>query len=263
MEFEWITVSKSEGIATVTLNRPEKLNALFLKTEDELCQALDDINVDEEIRAVILTGAGRAFCVGADAEESSHQDLSETWHSTRPRPRYFYDVAQRLRFLNQPVVAAVHGYCVGGGWTLAMACDITIGAEDTIIFYPETDFGYPSPMHTGFMMHYAPLGWVKRILYCGTRIHARTAERLGLLTEVVPREQLAAAAWEMATEIAARPARGMRMQKEMINRIWMGGWETALYSGIHTSVAAHSDPGWRDRMAEYRKGKVASPYSER
>lgn len=251
-EFSDIKVEKRDQIALITLNRPAKLNPMRVQTLSELKQALQQCNDDDDTRCVVLTGSGRAFCVGADAQELASLG-PEVWLGRNPPPRLYEDVFRAIRELDKAVIAAINGWCVGGGYTLAMTCDILIASDDAMFYYPETAYGYPSPVSTSLMLWYTTPSWVKEILFCGRRVDAQTAMRIGLVNRVVPRSQLLDQAMAMAKEIAERPPRAIRMQKELVNRIWMHGWESVIFAGIHTSVAAHADFSWQQRMRDFKQ----------
>jgi enoyl-CoA hydratase/carnithine racemase len=251
-EYVDIIYEKRESIALITFNRPQKMNPIGLRALGELKEALKRSDDDDDIRCVILTGSGRAFCTGADTSELSSLG-PESWLGRYPPPRQYQGLVDSIRELDKAVIAAINGWCVGGGYSLAMACDILVAGDDAMFYYPETAYGYPSPAFTSLMMWYTTPSWVKEILYCGRKVDAETALRIGLVNWVFPREQLLDKALAMAQEIAERPPRAIRMQKEMINRIWMHGWDAVMFSGIHTSVAAHADFSWQERMRDFKQ----------
>lgn len=251
-QFGDITFQVQDGVALITMNRPEKLNPMRTQTLLEMKEAFQKCDDDDDIRCVVLTGSGRAFSVGADAKELANLG-PQVWLGRNPPPRQYEVVWRMIRELDKAVVAAINGWCVGGGCTLAMTCDILIASDDAKFYYPETAFGYPSPVSTSLMMWYTSPSWVKEILFCGRKVDARTAMRIGLVNRVVPRAQLLEHAMGIAREIAERPPRAIRMQKEMVNRIWMHGWESVIFSGIHTSVAAHADFSWEERMRDFKR----------
>ena len=191
--------------------------------------------------------------MGADTQEMAAL-TPEMWLSKHPPPHASMKVLFRsIRFMDKPVIAAINGWCVGGGYSLALACDILVAADDAKFFYPETAYGYPSPATTSLMMWYRSPSWVKEILLCGRKLDAEAAQRIGLINWIIPRELLLETALSMGREIVERPPRAIRKQKEMINRIWMHGWESIIFSGMHSTEASHSDFSWRDRMKDFKK----------
>jgi len=188
----------TDGIATLTLNRPDRKNALSIAIRDELSDHLDALRDDEDLRALILTGAGDTFCAGFDLEEFGADDARVRdllWPSS---DRFHHSV---LRF-PLPTVAAVNGAALAGGFDLAVLCDLRVAGRSAMFAHPE---------HTFATVVYAPLhdlvgGAVARDLcLTGRRINAEEALQLGLVSRVVPDEDLRAAALAVAAEIAKGP----------------------------------------------------------
>ena len=250
--FDEIIFEKREGVGLITLNIPEKLNPLRFRMLKELKEVLAQCDEDDDIGSIVLTGSGKAFCVGADNQEMATL-APELWFGQHPPPREYESLYRAFRHTDKAVIAAINGWCVGGGFTLALTCDILVAADDAKFYYPETAFGYPAPATASLMMWYTSPSWVKEVLFCGRKLDAETAQRIGLVNWVFPREQLLDKALAMAQEIAERPPRAIRMQKEMINRIWMHGWESIVFAGMHTIEAAHADFSWRERMQDFKK----------
>ena len=256
MPFEDIIVEKRDHIATVTFNRPEKRNAFRLQTNIELLEALDDIHNDEDVYAVILTGAGQAFSTGHDLSDPP-QD-SRAWLSRKSSGRAHFDIVKKIMHINQPVVAAINGWCAAGGVGFALACDILIAADDMVIYMPQIVYDYPSMPGTGALFSlYTSMAWTKDMILCRRKVDAVTAERIGLVSRVVPREKLMEEAWDAASKIAEVSPDIMAMEREMMNRVWIGvtGVEMAIDSGRHTAIAGHSFPGWEKKEANWKTGK--------
>lgn len=214
--FANLLLEKREGIARITLNRPEKLNALSTELLAELRAALDDIEADHDIRAVILTGAGRAFSSGFDIAPRSRPPVrtTERWDQTHLAPRTLL----RMWYLRQPTIAAVNGYAMAAGNVLAMACDIVIASEQAVFAEPEIRHVAHSPFTMlPFLTHHKHLAW---FYLTGDSIDARTAAHWGLVTKVVPAEQLEAEAWRAAQRIAMVPPFAAQIMKKSLQQTY-------------------------------------------
>lgn len=184
---------KKEHVAWVTLDRPEVLNAMDLRTHEELAEIWDDVEADDEIRVAVLAGAGdRAFSVGQDLKERARLDQAgapQTTFGSRGQPGW-----PRLtdRFtLSKPVVARVHGYALGGGFELALACDLIIASDQAIFGLPEVRLGLVPGAGGAFrLVRQLPQRIAMGYLLTGRRLDAATAQRFGLVNEVVPVDRL-------------------------------------------------------------------------
>ena len=253
MAFTDITVEKRDRIATLRIDRPEKLNAFRHQTNQEVLQALDEIENDDDVSVVILTGSGRAFCTGHDMNDPPEPHEARIgWHA---RGRDYGRICFKLLHLRQPVVAAINGWCAAGGVGIALSCDILMCSDDAQFYIPQLAYGYPSMPGVGalFMM-YTSMAWTKDMILRRRKIDAATAERIGLVSQIVPRDDLEAEAWKAALELAEVPADIMTMQREMMNKIWLNvtGIEAAMRAGRHTAIAGHSLPDWEEREANWK-----------
>lgn len=210
-----IIIEKRDGVATITLNRPEVLNAINTELAQELLEALQDVARDDSVRAVILTGAGRAFSSGGDIREISG------WTSpTEVRQSIVAGggIAVAIANLPKPVIAAVNGVAAGAGCNVALAADIVIAA-DTALFAEifvrvglVLDFGgsYLLPRRVG-------LAKAKELAFTGRMVDAAEAERIGLVNQVVPADQLQEAAWNLARKLADGPTVAIGLAKKILN----------------------------------------------
>jgi len=219
MEYEGLLFEKKDGIATVTLNSPDKMNAISFKMRDSLVQVIDDIGKDDSLKVVILTGAGRGFCAGAD--------LSEFTSGTRAEPSV-YELLQgppRPAFfkLEKPVIAAINGACVGAGLSLALSCDIRIAADKAKLGAAFIKLGAPPDNGMSF--------WLPKIigpaaalefLLTGKIIIGAEAKQIGLVNQVVPGEELMKVSMEMAAQIAQYPLLGLALTKRLVYRSMLG-----------------------------------------
>ena len=186
------------AVAVLTLDRPAKLNALTAAMTEQLATHLDRINRDREIRVAVLTGHGKAFCVGSDIGELD--DYDGPWDFGRRR-----DYGDLLRRLDKPIIAAVNGYAYGGGLELAMACDIRFAAESAGFAAPEIKLGWVGGSgQCALLAHSIGSGNAAWMIYTGDAIDAPTALSWGLVTQVVPGADLLAHCTTLASTIASR-----------------------------------------------------------
>lgn len=224
--FETIIYEKKDGIAYVTLNRPEVMNRHNTKMRDDMYQVLTAIKDDPDVMVAVFKGAGeRAFCIGADLSE----------FGTAPPPvmarqvRFERDIWGLFPKLKQPLIAAVHGYALGSGVEIACFCDIRIASEDAIFGLPEVSLGMiPAGGGTQTVPRIIGVGRTLEVFLTGKRIDAKEAHRIGLVNLVVSREELYPKADEMAKKIASRGPIAVRCAKEAINR----GIELTLDEGL-------------------------------
>ncbi len=201
--------------AWITLNRPEKLNAMSDVLVDQLEAALDQAEADDEVRIVVLRGAGRAFCAGYDLEQEAHEgepSITE-WHELLSRD---VEVTMKLWALSKPTIAAVHGWCLAGGMEVAMACDLLICTDDARFGEPEVRFG--SGPVTLLMPYVLGERRTRELLLTGDTIDAATALAWGLANRVVPADQLEAEVQEWVARIAPTPLRVLQLTKQALNR---------------------------------------------
>ncbi len=213
MAFSYLLLEKSEGILTVTINRPEVRNAMNVESWRQLRAATDEARHDAEVGVVIVTGAGeKSFVAGADvnylARRSMVDSLSGEVQAT----------LSGLEQLEKPVIAAVNGYALGGGCELAMACDIRIASENARFGQPEVGLGIlPGGGGTQRLTRLVGVGRAKEMVFTGDLIDAREAERIGLVNRVVPQSELMPAAREMARKILAKGPLAIRLAKTVMN----------------------------------------------
>ena len=191
------------GVAWITLNRPEVLNAINMQMRDELWDLLHAVRDDPDVRAVIFRGAGdKAFSSGADINEfGTAPNYAEARRARRERDLWWF-----MMTLEKPLIAAIHGYALGAGIELPMACDIRIASEDAQMGLPEVSLGYiPSAGGTQTLPRHVPAGVAMQMILTGDPIDAQTAYRYGLVQSVVPRERLYDEAEALARRVIARP----------------------------------------------------------
>jgi enoyl-CoA hydratase/carnithine racemase len=209
-----------EGIATLTLNRPDKRNALSIAVRDELVQVLSGWRDDPAVRVVVLTGSGGTFSAGFDLDEFAKEELArEIFHSSA---RYH----RALWYFPKPIVAAVDGPALAGGFDLALLCDMRIASTTAVFGHPEIKFGAP-PLFT-------PLRWVvgdglaRDLCLTGRRVDAEEAERIGLVSRVVEPAALPEEASSVARTIMEAPQQALEATKRYLTGSWGMGFEDAF-----------------------------------
>lgn len=225
MSYNNITLEKEGKIALLTLNRPQALNALNSETLTELDAAFSDIANDEEIYAVIVTGAGKAFVAGADITEMKDMTTMEG----RKFGILGNKVFRKIETLGKPVIAAVNGFALGGGCELSMACDIRIASVKAKFGQPEVGLGItPGFGGTQRLGRIVGIGMAKQLIYTAEIIDSTEALRIGLVNKVVEVDALIDEAKKMANTIAGNAPIAVKLCKEAINRGMQCDIDTAL-----------------------------------
>lgn len=230
--FETIMLERREGVAWVTLNRPRVLNAYNITMRDELYQALGLITEDPDVRVACFRGAGdRAFCSGADLTEFG----SAPSQFIARQVRFERDVWARLLGSPKPLIAAIHGFCLGSGLEIAFCCDVRIASPEARFGLPETGLGMiPAAAGTQTLPRIVGISRALATLLLGRQIDAQEALRVGLVTRSAPRERLFDEAHELATALVKTEPHALRLAKEAIAR----GLDTSLDHGLEIESAA-------------------------
>jgi enoyl-CoA hydratase len=211
MNFECILYDKEQGVATIRLNRPGVLNAMNKQLWIDFKAALEDAENDPQVKALVVTGEGRAFSTGADLKESKTRTIEEY----RGYLNELQEASRKVIRFEKPTIAAINGYALGSGYELALACDIRIAAEDAMIGSPEATV--TSSVTGGafrLIQNLIGPGKAKELLFTGKYIDGTEAERIGLINKSVPLKQLESAAREMAEKIVANSAISLKMIKK-------------------------------------------------
>jgi enoyl-CoA hydratase len=261
--YETILYEKSGHIARITLNRPDRLNAITAAMPGELERAVDEANRDREVRVIILRGAGRAFCAGYDL--TPHAFQAEGADAPAWDPIIDYSVISRFvsHFMSlwhsrKPVLAQVHGWCVGGGTDMVLCSDIIVAAEDAQIGYPPARvWGSPT---SAMWIYRLGLEWAKRILLTGDPVDGRTAERIGLIYKAVPADRLEAEVEGLAARMANIPASQLISMKLLVNQAYenMGLRTSQLVGSILDGLMRHTPEGLAWRQLADEKGVKAA-----
>lgn len=205
MKFQNILLEKSDGIAIVRLNRPDKLNAYTTEMGDEITQAFRNIRDDASVKVVILTGAGRAFCAGVDLEHlKAHQQNQNA--STGPRlgeEDFLRKLPLEMLEYPKPIIAAINGHAIGVGMTMAMPCDIRIAADDAKLGFVFTRLGIlPGLGSTHLLPNAVGMARAQELVLTGKKILGKEAVEIGLVNSAVPSEDVLPRAIEMAKQMA-------------------------------------------------------------
>jgi len=211
MDYENVIVEKDGVIAVVTLNRPQQLNALSYGLIKDLSLAMQELDRDDQIRVIIVTGGEKVFAAGADIKEMAERGpFDERLHE-----RLAY--RDRINKISKPVIAAVSGFALGGGCELAMSCDIIVAAENARFGQPEVNIGIiPGSGGTQRLTHLVGKHRAMEMVLTGDFMSAADAERFGLVNRVVPLEMLMDEAKGIANKIAAKPALAIKAAKEAV-----------------------------------------------
>lgn len=225
MNLDTVVYEKRDDVVFVTLNRPHKLNAYNIQMRDDLYEALTAVRDDPDIRVMILSGAGRAFCAGADLTE----------FGTAPSPviardvRWERDLWGVLKDLDKVTIAALHGHVFGSGLEMALFCDLRLAAEGTIFGLPETSWGFiPGAGATQALPRLTRPGSATAVILTGERIDALEAYRIGLVHRVTAHSELASEAELLARRILNCPPEAVVLAKEAVNK----GMDMSLEQGL-------------------------------
>lgn len=231
MATEEVVLKRIDGhVATLTINRPDKLNALNIETRGRMVQELDELAKNDDVRVVVITGAGdKAFIAGADISEFEGRSPVDQY-----RVMTDSSVFLAVDRFPKPTIAAINGFCLGGGCELAMACDIRIASEKAKLGQPEINLGLlPGGGGTQRLPRLVGMGAALKLLYTGDFIRADEALRIGLVDEVVPAGDVAARAKELAEAIAAKSPVALRLIKQAVRT----SMRTPLDEGLRQEVS--------------------------
>lgn len=225
---------KKDRIAYITLNRPEKMNALNSELLDELAKTWVDFRDDDNLWVAVLTGAGKAFCVGADFQSIGEPGIQIGFNVLREDPNNY--------MVWKPIIAAINGHAIGRGISLTLSCDIRIASETVGFSIPEARFGV-IPGGTDILEHYIPPGIARELLFTGDSITAQRAYEIGLVNKVVPQEKLLSEATAMAERLCENSPLALRGIKEMLSRSKDLDYRTAvaLYENVNARLLKSKD----------------------
>ena len=243
MNWEYVLLSKEEGVATITLNRPERYNAFAGRMRDEIYEAVLNCCDDEKVRVIVITGAGKAFCSGGDVNEfvaGESKALSETVSNIR---HTMCRTVLAINSVEKPVIAAVNGVAAGGGCNLALSCDIRIASETARFGQVFTRRG-AHPDWGGIYFLPRLVGYAKaaELIFCGDIIDARTAYQLGMVNQIVPDEELMEVTYKMARRIANNAPIPVALAKRGLQNFYKMDLPAALdYEAYALEICRNSD----------------------
>ena len=258
MAWKTIAYRRDGRIARITLNRPKRLNAITAAMPGEIRAAVEAANADPKVHAIVLAGAGRAFCAGYDLVEYAEKktpliQAEMPWDPMKDyavMKRFTEDFTSLFRSL-KPTIAKVHGYAVAGGSDIALCCDLVVMAEDAHIGYPPARvWGCPT---TAMWVYRLGAERAKRMLLTGDLIDGREAKAIGLVADAVPAKGLDARVEALAARMAGVPQNQLMMQKLMINQALtnMGLETTQMFATLFDGITRHSPEGvWFKQYAE-------------
>ncbi len=250
-EFRYATVLSecNDGVRTITLNRPDCLNAMNRQLLADTAQAFADANADDATRAIVFTGAGRAFCAGDDRKAHEHPaDDAEA--------RELVDAIQRVTreilFGTRPVVGAIHGWAAGGGFEWALNCDFSIWGRGARAFFPETSLNlFPTGAVTSLLPAMVGLVKAREMLYLGEHYDAEALAGLGIAWRLVDDESVVTEAQSLAARLAALPPRPVRALKRVLNACAAQELERALELETDATVDGFLDPETTRLLKEF------------
>ncbi len=242
-----VLYSVSEGIATITLNRPDRLNAINPELLSDFKSALDQANVDGDVHVIILCGAGRAFCAGDDLKEFDQQVRNPI--ETRAYIEHIQDITRGLCLNDKMVVGAIHGWAVGGGLEWTTNCDFVVMAQSCRFFFPEISLGvFVTGGVTRLLVEQIGLQNAREMILFGNRYAASDAEQLGFSWRIVEDEDVMPRARSLAQRIAALPSGPVKNLKRTLQASPNASLETAMVLETEATLEGFLDPLSVDRV---------------
>lgn len=239
-----VTYQPEGGVALITLNRPDRLNALTAAMLGELNVLLEQAEGNPAVRAVVITGAGRGFSAGQDLTEMrEREEAGEPGVSAEYMEQTYHPLIRRIRRMEKPVIGGINGVAAGAGASLALACDLRIASEHASFIQSFVNVGLvPDSGSSFFLPRLAGMARALELTFTGRRLSAQEAERIGVVNRVVPHEELMDATMELARQLARGPTKVIGMTKRALNRSWLVDLEEALnYEGELQDLARNTE----------------------
>lgn len=255
MTTDTVLLEKADQIATVTLNEPATLNALTYDMAVRLGEIVEDVAGDVDVRAVVLTGAGRGFCSGANLLGGSGETLAAGGMGVRAAVMVMNDLLARIAEMQKPWLAAVNGPAVGGGCSLALVCDLVLVAESAYLCLGYVNVGMVLDMGSSYLLpRLVGLPKANELAFFGERVYAAEAAEIGLVNRAVPDDQLMDTTREWATRLAAGPTLSIGAMKLGMRRALHGTFRDALHwEAMMLSLVAQTEDAAEGLMAFFQK----------
>jgi 2-(1,2-epoxy-1,2-dihydrophenyl)acetyl-CoA isomerase len=251
MAWQTILFEAADGVASLTLNRPDRLNSFTVEMHEEVAGVLSTVERDATIRAMLITGAGRGFCAGQDLnlrEAAAGGDFD----AGAAIDRYYNPLVRRLKALKKPVIAAVNGPAAGAGANLALACDIVVAARSASFLQAFCRIGLvPDTGGTWFLPRLAGSARAMAMMLLGEPVPAETAAQWGLVWKVVDDDKLTAEAQGLARKLAQGPTVGLGLIKELLNRALESTLDAQLDAERDLQRVAATSPDFREGVAAF------------
>jgi len=247
--YETLLVEQQNGVAHITLNRPDKRNALSPRMLAELQSALDEIE-RSKARVVILTGAGKAFCAGMDLEMLA-AIAKQTPHENQEDSRRMAKLFRRIWSFSKPLIAVVHGAALAGGCGIATLCDFTLAAPEAKFGYTEVKIGFLPAIVSVFLTRQIGEKKTRDLLLTGRIVEAAEAKELGLVTEVVPADRLMDSARELANVLIAASPSSLTRAKRLLTSAACAGIDHDLERAILENARIRCTPDFREGVASF------------
>lgn len=251
MDFTTLLYTPDKGVATITLNRPDVLNALTSVMRNELRQAFEQAGADDDVRAVVLTGGGRGFCAGQDLRERTDAPTPGVGATVRQE---YNPLILAMRQLPKPVIAAVNGVAAGAGCSLALACDLIVAAESATFLEAFVNIGLVPDSGSSFFLPYL-VGYARaaEMAFLGERVPATGALEMGLINRVVPDGELQSAAQALAGRLAALPTKAIGQTKRQLNLALAATLEAVLEEEARGQEMATQTADHREGLQAFRE----------
>lgn len=252
---KYVTLATQGPVSIVTLNRPERLNAIGLELLQDLHQALVAAQADPQTRAIVLTGAGRAFCAGDDLKEFAQQAASSA--AVADTCDRIQQITRDIMFGPKLVIGAVHGFAVGGGFEWVLNCDMVVAADNLVAFFPEMALGH---FVTGGVTHLLPqaLGHQRamELIVLGEHLSGSALHQMGLVNRAVPADAVLVTALQLAAEVASRSRLATSQLKKLMTTRLSSQLIGALEQERQAAMACFADSDTAQRIADFARAKL-------
>ena len=252
MAYETLLLDVADGVATLTLNRPDAMNAITQRMKDELARALDVIDANDAARVLLITGAGaKAFCAGADIKERAGSEPTPAEFVFRQQATH--RLFTRVEQFDKPVLVAINGVAFGGGAEIALCADIRLMADTASIGLTEVNLGViPAGGGTQRLPRVVGAAKAKELIFTGARLKADEALAIGLVNRVVPAAELMVQALALARSIAAKPPLAVRLAKQAIDKGMQTDTQTALAFELYAAAILFDTEDRKEGMRAFR-----------